>query len=83
MTALKLIRYHQSELEKWSSQADETGLFVARDAWDAIELEVESYTADGLTWDFIEDMPYSWSLQLGMTRHARSGSSSAYMSWIT
>lgn len=66
MTASKLIKHHQSELEKWSNQADETGLFVARDTWDAIEREVEDYTADGVTWDFIEDMPYSWALQLGM-----------------
>lgn len=66
MIASKLIKHHQSELEKWSNQADETGLFVARDTWDAIEREVEDYTADGVTWDFIEDMPYSWALQLGM-----------------
>lgn len=66
MIILDLIKHHQAELERWGAKADETGLFIARDAWDSLELEVESYTEDGITWDFIDSMPYSWSLHLGM-----------------
>lgn len=66
MIVLALIKQHQAELEKWNNQAEQVGLFIARDAWDSLEREVEDYTENGITWDFIEAMPYSWSLHLGM-----------------
>lgn len=66
MIILDLINQHQAGLERWGAKAEETGLFIARDAWDSLEHEVENYTEDGITWDFIETMPYSWSLHLGM-----------------
>lgn len=66
MTTLNLIEHHQAELQGFEVRAGDIGLFIARDAWDALELEVEDYTKDGIMWDFIGDMPYAWSLQLGM-----------------
>lgn len=66
MIVLALIKQHQAELEKWGSKAEEVGLFIARDAWDSLENEVEDYTENGITWGLIEEMPYSWSLHLGM-----------------
>lgn len=66
MTTLNLIGHHQAELQGFEVRAGDIGLFIARDAWDALEREVEDYTKDGIMWDFIGAMPYAWSLQLGM-----------------
>lgn len=66
MTTLNLIQHHQAELQDLEARAGDIGLFIARDAWDALEREVEDYTEDGIMWDFIGDMGYAWALQLGM-----------------
>ena len=66
MTTLNLIEHHQAELQGFEVRAGDIGLFIARDAWDALEREVEDYTKDGIMWDFTGAMPYAWSLQLGM-----------------
>ena len=57
MTTLNLIEHHQAELQGFEARAGDIGLFIARDAWDALEREVEDYTKDGIMWDFIGDMP--------------------------
>lgn len=66
MTTLDLIKHHQAEMQDLDARAKEIGLFIARDAWDALEREVEDYTQDGIMWDFVGDMAYSWALQMGM-----------------
>lgn len=66
MQTLELIQHHHGELVKWLARAEETGLFIARDAWDALESVVEDYSQDGIYWEFTSNMPCSWALQLGM-----------------
>ncbi|NLY16888.1 MAG: hypothetical protein GXZ05_11030 [Gammaproteobacteria bacterium] len=66
MTALNLIKHHQAELQDLEARAGDIGLFVARDAWDALESEVEACTKDSVRRNFIDDMPDAWALQLGM-----------------
>lgn len=66
MTTLNLIKQHQTEMQEFEASAVQIGLFIARDAWDALEREVEDYTEDGIMWDFVGDMAYSWALQMGM-----------------